>query len=232
MSLKENLLSIQDRINSAIYRSGETRAVEVVAVTKTHPFKTIEESFQCGILSIGENRVQEAMQKFKSFKDMPELTRRFIGHLQTNKVNKCLSLFDTVDSIDSLRLAKKIDNQSKNLNKKTTTLLEVNTSGEAQKQGFSPINIEDMVSAINLKNIVVEGIMTIGPNTKNKQKTREAFVTLRKLKETINAELEVERLTHLSMGMSGDFEVGIEEGSTMVRLGTALFGARRTKNKT
>ena len=232
MSLKENLLSIQDRINSAIYRSGETRAVEVVAVTKTHPFKTIEESFQCGILSIGENRVQEAMQKFKSFKDMPELTRRFIGHLQTNKVNKCLSLFDTVDSIDSLRLAKKIDNQSKNLNKKTTTLLEVNTSGEAQKQGFSPINIEDMVSAINLKNIVVEGIMTIGPNTKNKQKTREAFVTLRKLKETINAELGVERLTHLSMGMSGDFEVGIEEGSTMVRLGTALFGERKTKNKT
>jgi pyridoxal phosphate enzyme (YggS family) len=232
MSLKENLLSIQDRINSAIYRSGDTRAVEVVAVTKTHPFKTIEESFQCGILSIGENRVQEAIQKFKSFKDMPELTRRFIGHLQTNKVNKCLSLFDTVDSIDSLRLAKKIDNQSKKLNRKTTTLLEVNTSGEAQKQGFSPINIEDMVSAINLKNIVVEGIMTIGPNTKNKQKTRKAFVTLRKLKETINAELGVERLTHLSMGMSGDFEVGIEEGSTMVRLGTALFGARKTKNKT
>ena len=231
MSLKENLLSIQDRIDSAIYRSGDTRAVEVVAVTKTHPFKTIEESFQCGILSIGENRVQEAIQKFKSFKDMPELTRRFIGHLQTNKVNKCLSLFDTVDSIDSLRLAKKIDNQSKKLNRKITTLLEVNTSGEAQKYGFSPINIEDMVSTINLKNIVVEGIMTIGPNTKNKQKTREAFVTLRKLKETINAELGVERLTHLSMGMSGDFEVGIEEGSTMVRLGTALFGARKTKNK-
>ena len=231
MNLKEKLLNIQDRINSAIYRSGETRAVELVAVTKTHPFKTIEESFQCGIQSIGENRVQEAEQKFKSFKDMPGITRRFIGHLQTNKVNKCLSLFDTIDSIDSLRLAKKIDNQSKKLNKKTTTLLEVNTSGEAQKQGFSPTNIEDMVSAINLKNIVVEGIMTIGPSTKNKQETREAFVTLRKLKETINAELGVVRLTHLSMGMSGDFEVGIEEGSTMVRLGTALFGSRATKNK-
>ena len=231
MSLKENLLNIQDRINSAIYRSGEKRAVELVAVTKTHPFKTIEESFQCGIQSIGENRVQEATQKFKSFKDMPGLTRRFIGHLQMNKVNKCLSLFDTVDSIDSLRLAKKIDNQSKNLNKKTTTLLEVNTSGEEQKQGFLPTNIEDMVSAINLKNIVVEGIMTIGPNTKNKKETREAFVTLRKTKETLNAELGMERLTHLSMGMSGDFEVGIEEGSTMVRLGTALFGSRETKNK-
>ena len=231
MSLKENLLSIQDRINSAIYRSGEARAVELVAVTKTHPFKIIEESFRCGIQSIGENRVQEATQKFKSFKDMPELTRRFIGHLQTNKVNKCLSLCDTVDSIDSLRLAKKIDNQSKKLNKKTTTLLEINTSGEAQKQGFSPTNIEDMVSAINLKNIVVEGIMTIGPNTKNKKETREAFVTLRKTKETLNAELGMERLTHLSMGMSGDFEVGIEEGSTMVRLGTALFGSRETKNK-
>ena len=124
MSLKENLLNIQDRINSAIYRSGETRAVELVAVTKTHPFKIIEESFQLGIQSVGENRVQEATQKFKSFKNMPGLKRRFIGHLQMNKVNKCLSLFDTVDSIDSLRLAKKIDNQSKNLNKKTTTLLE------------------------------------------------------------------------------------------------------------
>ena len=112
-----------------------------------------------------------------------------------------------------------------------STLQELAAAGGHQLLPATPTKIEDMVSAINLKNIVVEGIMTIGPNTKNKKETREAFVTLRKTKETLNAELGMERLTHLSMGMSGDFEVGIEEGSTMVRLGTALFGSRETKNK-
>mgnify|MGYP003964269069 FL=1 len=170
--------------------------------------------------------MQEAESKFESFQNMPTLEKRFIGHLQSNKVKRCLALFDTIDSVNSLKIAKKINNHLTQENRKIKSLLEVNMSGDEQKQGFSPENIDDLILAINLEPLGVEGLMTIGPVSRNEKETRKAFSDLRKLKEKLNKEIKKESLIELSMGMSGDFKIGIQEGSTMVRVGTALFGKR------
>jgi hypothetical protein len=157
---------------------------------------------------------------------MPTLTKRFIGHLQTNKINSCLELFDTIDSVDSIRLAQKISSRAKALNKTLPILLEVNTSGEAQKHGFTPKQKKEMLSCLEEPNIRVTGLMTVGPRTKDKKQIRKAFVELRNLRDSINQELGSTALKDLSMGMSGDYEIAAEEGSTMIRIGTALFGKR------
>ena len=157
---------------------------------------------------------------------MPNITRRFIGHLQKNKVNKCLELFDTIDSVDSFKLAKKINNRSTFLNKKTPILLEINTSGDDNKKGFSPNLDDDFYSIFGLDSLKVDGLMTMGPLSQKEDETRSAFALLRKIKTKINEHLSGEPIKELSMGMSGDFQIGIEEGSTMIRLGTAIFGKR------
>jgi len=226
MSLKENFLNIQGRIDLAKSRINTSKNVELIAATKTRNFDVIRESYACGITSIGENRIQEAELKFGSFIEMPKLNRRFIGHLQSNKIKKCLTMFDTIDSIHSLKLAKKINNQLKTTNNKISTLLEINISGDISKHGFRPDNIEEILETVEIEALSVCGLMTLGPTSREESKTRKAFAGLRKLKEKINKELGVEKLIELSMGMSGDFELGIEEGSTMVRVGTALFGNR------
>ena len=157
---------------------------------------------------------------------MPNITRRFIGHLQTNKVNKCLELFDTIDSVDSFKLAEKINNRSSFLNKKTSILLEINTSGDKSKKGFHPNLDDDFYSVFELDSLKVDGLMTMGPLSQKEDETRNAFALLRKIKTKINDQLPAEPIKELSMGMSGDFQIGIEEGSSMVRLGTAIFGKR------
>ena len=135
-------------------------------------------------------------------------------------------MFDTIDSIHSLRLARKINNHLIQEKMEIKALLEINMSGDEQKNGFSPDNKEEIISSLSLSCLKVEGLMTIGPTSRDKQETRKAFEGLRKLKDELNKEMGKESLTELSMGMSGDFELGIEEGSTMVRVGTALFGKR------
>ena len=179
-----------------------------------------------GIKTIGENRVQESEKKFSYFPGFEKIKKRFIGHLQTNKVNKCLNIFDTVDSIDSLNLATKVNKASKNINKKTECLIEVNTSREPQKNGFSPKITDELISCFRLKELNIVGLMTIGPNTSNENNLRSTFILLRELKPQINNELGSIVLTELSMGMTNDYEIAIQEGSTMVRVGTGLFGAR------
>ena len=226
MSLKENFLNIQGRIDLAKSRINTTKKVELIAATKTRNFDVIRESYACGITSIGENRIQEAELKFGSFIEMPKMNRRFIGHLQSNKIKKCLTMFDTIDSIHSLKLAKKINNQLKTTNKEISTLLEINISGDISKHGFPSHSIEEILETVEIKALSVCGLMTLGPNSREESETRKAFAGLRKLKEKINKELGAEKLIELSMGMSGDFELGIEEGSTMIRVGTALFGNR------
>ena len=226
MSLKENLTTLQSQIRAASKLKGNGREVKLVAVTKTRTVQTIKEAYRCGIKSIGENRVQEAGSKFETFKEMPGLEKRFIGHLQSNKIKKCLLMFDTIDSIHSLRLARKINNHLIQEKIKIKALLEINMSGDEQKNGFSPDNKEEIISSLSLNCLKVEGLMTVGPTSRDKQETRKAFEGLRKLKDELNKEMGKESLTELSMGMSGDFELGIEEGSTMVRVGTALFGKR------
>ena len=228
MNFGKKLISINNKIELAQSKSVHNNSIKIIAVTKTHPFSFIEKSYNSNIYSIGENKVQEAEKKFESFKKMPKIERRFIGHLQSNKVRKCLSLFDTIDTIDSVKLAKKVSNIAKETNKDLTGLIEINTSGENQKKGFLPKDIDDIQRCLNLPNLKIVGLMTIGPNTKNINKIRSAFKKLRELKDLVNSKNKNEDLSELSMGMSGDYEVAIEEGSTMIRLGTALFGVRRS----
>tara|TARA_A100001015_G_C15029900_1_gene732616 strand:+ start:599 stop:1282 length:684 start_codon:yes stop_codon:yes gene_type:complete len=226
MSLKSKLSQIKENIFAAKEKSGLGSSVKIIAVTKTRPFSIIRECYQLGIKSIGENRVQEADYKFKSFLDMPEMERRFIGHLQSNKINKCLELFDTIDSIDSVKLSKKISNKGTHLGKTIPVLLEVNTSGEIQKHGFLPGEEDEMLSCLELPGINVKGLMTVGPNTNDEKKIRNSFTRLRNLKTSLNEQFGGAHLSELSMGMSGDYQCAVEEGSTMVRLGTILFGPR------
>ena len=221
MTLSDKLVKIKEEILSIQEKTGIYNSVEIVAVTKTHPFKVIKDSYEAGFLSIGENRVQEASKKFESFEPMPLLKKRFIGHLQTNKIKKCVNLFDTIDSVDSIRLLKKISKE-----KKIPVLLEVNTSKEVQKKGFSPLEVEDILSCFYMDNVKIKGLMTMAPFTNDKKTIRESFIKLRKLKDIINDQMKDKKINELSMGMSNDYKIAIEEGSTMIRLGTSLFGQR------
>lgn len=226
MSLKENLVKIKEKISSIQEKTGLQNKVEIVAVTKTHPFQIIRNSYEAGFLSIGENRIQEASAKFESFELMPDLKKRFIGHLQSNKIKKCTNLFDTIDTVDNIKLLKKISKVIEKKKRKTSVLLQINTSKDAQKKGFSPIDIENILACFEIEGVIIEGLMTMAPFTNNKKVIRESFKKLRELKEEINAQLKNERISELSMGMSNDYKIAIEEGSTMIRLGTSLFGAR------
>ena len=226
MSLEKNLKQVLENIESSKKKSSWGQSVELIAATKTREISTIEECYQLGIKTIGENRVQESEEKFSYFPGFEKIKKRFIGHLQTNKVNKCLNIFDTVDSVDSLKLANKVNKSSKNINKKTECLIEVNTSSEPQKNGFSPKITDELISCFRLTDLNIVGLMTVGPNTNNENNLRSSFILLRELKHQINKELGSTVLTELSMGMTNDYEIAIQEGSTMVRVGTALFGAR------
>jgi len=226
LSLEQNLKNVLNKIKKEKEKSSFKQDVQLIAVTKTRPISIIKECCNLGVRNIGENRVQEAAEKFIHFDDFEKTKKRFIGHLQTNKVNKCLNLFDTIDSVDSYRLASKIDTSARNKNIKIECLLEINTSGEKQKHGFKPEINKELLSCFDLKNLNITGLMTVGPNTQDKNKIRKSFSLLREIKESINENISTNILTELSMGMSGDYDVGIQEGSTMVRVGTGLFGKR------
>jgi hypothetical protein len=188
----------------------------------------VEKCISAGILHIGENRIQEAINKFKKIQTKENVyTKRMIGHLQSNKINKALSYFDTIDSVDTLSLAKKLAVKSEERKTKIQIMLEINTSQEQSKFGFHPEDEQGLLETIELNNIKATGLMTLGPRTKEKKETEKAFALLRKTKERLNNQLpNGKNLTELSMGMSGDYEIAVKEGSTMVRLGTALFGRR------
>ncbi|RTZ73589.1 MAG: YggS family pyridoxal phosphate-dependent enzyme [Candidatus Neomarinimicrobiota bacterium] len=223
----DRISRVKDKIDSALKQCSRSDTVTIVAATKTRNPKTIEMSIRNGIVDIGENRVQEAGKKFSAVEPGLVYTKRMIGHLQTNKINKAIRIFDTIDSVDTLHLAKKLANRLKQNTESLSVLLEINTGGDKTKFGFDPDNDQDLLECLTLDEIVVEGLMTIGPVSQEKESTREAFSLLRKIKESINKQVGREKkLTVLSMGMSNDFELGIFQGSTMVRLGTVLFGPR------
>lgn len=229
MNLKENVELVKERIENAQLRSGNKTAVKIIAITKTHPASVIADVKERGIGSIGENRIQEAEKKFAKIPNiLPTVTKRLVGHLQSNKINKAITLFDTIDSVDSLSLANKIGNKALSIEKNIPILLEINTSGESAKFGFNPENIDDMLACFEISNIVLSGLMTIGPLTSDRKQIRTSFQQLRELINSIKSQLGVNNtnFNELSMGMSGDFELAIEEGATMVRLGTVLFGQR------
>ena len=228
MTIESNLKTILTKIDLSKKKSPYKQKVKIVAATKTREAQEIKECYRLGIDTIGENIIQEANIKLHRLNGLKEkINKRFIGHLQTNKVNKCLSLFNSIDSVDSLRLAKKINKSCERLDIKIECLLEINTSKEKQKKGFYPKQNKEILYCFDLHNINIVGLMTLGPNTPDVIKKRESFSKLRKLKNSLNKELTSNILVELSMGMTNDFEIGIEEGSTMIRVGSGRFGPRK-----
>ena len=226
MNLKEKIEELHFKINSAQRKNGLNHQVEIVGVTKTKPFSYIEDSYAAGLRHIGENRIQEAEGKFGSFNNMPNLKRRFIGHLQSNKSKKCVELFDAIDSINSIKTLKKVKKHSLELNKRISLFIEINTSKESQKHGLYPDQKHEILECFDYGGRSIEGLMTVGPNTSNTQSIRHSFTTLRETRDWVESETG-KKIKHLSMGMSGDYEVAVEEGSTMIRVGSFLYGPRK-----
>ena len=228
MGLAENLELIEKRIRTACERAKRDRSsVTLLAVTKTHSPDTVKAAVECGQLLFGENKVQEAKAKIPL---SPSKARwHFIGHLQSNKARDAVELFEMIESVDSLDLAREINKRAEAAAKRMPILLEVNLAGEASKFGYKPEQMLAELKELNaLPRLEVHGLMTVPPFNQVAEKVRPYFRELRELKERAEAVLGAP-LPHLSMGMSGDFEIAIEEGATIVRVGTALFGARATK---
>ena len=201
--------------------------MRLVAVTKTRAPEQISAAIEAGILSIGENRVQEAELKFPNIAQINKVEKRLIGQLQSNKIKKAIKLFDTIDSVDSTKLAAKISKAAATIKKTQRVLVQINTSKEKTKGGFKNSDIEGIMSCFEHSNIKIEGLMTIGPTKPEHTHRERAFKSLKELFTKINTKLPLEKqMTEISMGMSGDFELGIKSGSTMVRIGTAIFGKR------
>ena len=225
----ENIQNIRRRIASACNRVGrKTQEVTLIAVTKTFSSRSILEAVEAGVVDIGENYVQELTQKQSELRD-ERIRWHFIGHLQTNKIKVIVNTVHVIHSVDSLRLGKEISLQAGRNGQMVDILVEVNTSEEQSKFGVSPASAPGLVKEIvRLPHVTVCGLMTIGPFLPDPEASRPAFRTLRELRGSL--ENDGLFLPHLSMGMTNDFEIAIEEGSTLVRIGTAIFG-KRTKQK-
>lgn len=231
MSVAENLALIRERITAAARRSGRApEDVALMAVSKTVSPDRIREAFDAGLRVFGENRVQEFAGKAAALADLTGAQWHMIGHLQTNKAGKAAELFCAVDSVDSVKLAEKLNAGAATARKKLDVLIEVNVGGEAAKSGVSPNSreLEDLLlAAPRLEALVFRGLMTVPPFTDDPEGARPYFRRLRELRDSIAARmLPGVAMDVLSMGMSHDFEVAIEEGSTCVRVGTAIFGER------
>jgi pyridoxal phosphate enzyme (YggS family) len=218
------LEKVQAVIDEAARRAGRDPAeIELVAVSKTQTAERIREAMRAGLSVFGENKVQEAGRKIE------ELGRgvwHLIGHLQTNKARDAVRLFDSIDSVDRLELAQEIDRRAEPIGKIQNVLLQVNIAGESSKFGCTPHAARELAEAINhLPRLCLRGLMTIAPYADDPEESRPHFARLRELRDTLQADTGL-LLPVLSMGMSGDFAVAVEEGSTSLRIGTSLFGER------
>jgi len=225
VSFTENLDSIQQRITAACARAGrDVNSVMLLAVSKSHPPETIRAAVECGQIHFGENKIQEAKAKIPL---CPGKARwQFIGHLQSNKVRDAVEFFEMIQGVDSLAIAQEISKRAVQAGKTMPILIEVNVAGEASKFGYAPEKLLVELNELNaLPKIEIHGLMAIPPFAPVAEKARPYFKKLRELKVECEKILGAS-LPHLSMGMSGDFEVAIEEGASIVRVGTALFGER------
>lgn len=231
MSIAENIAEVRGRIEAAGRRAGRRpEEIQLIAVTKTHPPERVREAYAAGLRLFGENRVQEFAGKAAAIADLHAAEWHMIGHLQTNKAARAAELFRAVDSVDSLKLAEKLDAAARTLNKKLSVLIEVNVGGEAAKSGVVPDSreLEELLlAAPRFEALEFRGLMTVPPFTDDPEGARPFFRRLSKLRDAIAARrLPGIEMNVLSMGMSHDFEVAIEEGSTCIRVGTAIFGER------
>ena len=220
MDIAQNLQVIERRITEAAHRAGRSPdEITLIAVTKGLTAQVVEDALKAGVRHIGENRVQEAWQKIGHLSNLQSHpTWHMIGHLQTNKVKTAVDIFDIIHSIDSLRLAQALSGRAK---KPITVLLQVNIAQEEPKSGFSEIELSKaMVEITRLPALEIKGLMTIAPLVSNPEEVRPIFRRLRELRDSLGLE-------HLSMGMSDDFEIAVEEGATMLRIGRAIFAEQR-----
>jgi len=226
--LQENLPRVRDAVAAAAARAGrDPEAVRLVAVTKAHPLAAIEAALAAGLRDLGENRVEELEDKRAKVPD-GEHTWHMIGHVQSRKGARVVAVADLVHSVDSVKLARRLSAAALDLNRDVRVLVQLNTSGESAKSGFSPAEgIEAVHEVAGLGGITVEGLMTMAPFVAEERELRDAFSGLR---DALGAarKLVPDMGAELSMGMTNDFGIAIEEGSTMIRLGTALFGKRPT----
>ena len=232
MPISENIAEVRIKMADAARRTGRNAdEVALMAVTKTHRPERIREAYAAGLRVFGENRVQEFAGKASAVSDLKDAGWHMIGHLQTNKAAKAAELFRTVDSVDSLKLAERLDVAARGSAKRLSILIEVNVGGEAAKSGVAPDSreLEELLlAAPRLGGLEFRGLMTVPPFTEDPEGARLYFRKLRDLRDAIaQRKMPAVSMDVLSMGMSHDFEVAIEEGSTCVRVGTAIFGERR-----
>jgi pyridoxal phosphate enzyme (YggS family) len=229
-TLEHRLRGVIERMDAAARRANRQPGdVQLVAVSKTVAVETLRDAYALGLRAFGENRVQEAQEKIAALA-LPDVRWELIGHLQTNKAARAVELFTRVQSVDSLRLAEALSARAAALGKTLPVLLEVNVAGEASKWGFAPGETHAAARAIaDLPGLWPEGLMTIAPIVDDPEHARPVFRALRQLRDHLSEEVPLGQdggWRELSMGMSDDFEVAIEEGATLIRLGRALFGAR------
>jgi pyridoxal phosphate enzyme (YggS family) len=227
--LKQRLEQIKERIRKACEScSRDANSVRLVAVSKTIAAGTVKEAIEAGVTVLGENYIQEAREKFNTLVQYP-VSWHFIGHLQSNKAKYAVRLFDLIHSVDSFKLARELDKQAKKLDKIQRILVQVNIGAEDTKSGISADEAPGLISEISrLENLSIRGLMTMPPYFYQPEKVKPFFAALRELRDRIKAQAPANvSLEELSMGMTGDFEVAIEEGATLVRIGTAIFGERK-----
>jgi pyridoxal phosphate enzyme (YggS family) len=225
VSIAENLQRVREQIAQAAAKAGRaSEEIELVAITKTYPAEKVREAIEVGQTLFGESRVQEARAK------IPELSSairwHFVGHLQKNKIRHALPLFEMIHSVDSLALAQEMNRIAEEEGFHPRVLLEVNVAGEGSKFGFAPDKLrEQMEDLLALPRLSILGLMTIPPLAEKSEASRKHFVQLRELRGRLQSEFRVD-LAQLSMGMTQDFPIAVEEGATLVRVGTAIFGER------
>ena len=227
MPLAKNLARIQEEIAAACRRAGRAESdVALMAVSKMHPAAAIVQAYAAGVRLFGENRVQEWQQKRAELGDLANAKMHLIGPLQSNKTNKAAEIFDAVDSVDSVKIAARLDAAARAAERKLPVLIEVKLSHEASKHGIAPSELPALLEAMReMEGLLAYGLMTVPPWSEDAETARPYFRELRRLRD---ASLEIcPTLIGLSMGMSNDFAVAIEEGSTCVRIGTAIFGRRQ-----
>jgi PLP dependent protein len=231
MSIAENIAEVQERIAAAARRAARNpEEITLMGVSKTFPIERIREAYAAGLRVFGENRVQEFAGKADALRDLLNTEWHLIGHLQTNKAAKAAELFDAVDSVDSVRMAEKLNASAESAGKTLSVLIEINVGGEKAKSGvaLNSGELEQILrNALRWDNLKINGLMTVPPYTEDPEGSRPYFRQLRQIRDSIAArDLPQIGSAVLSMGMSHDFEVAVEEGATCVRVGTAIFGER------
>jgi pyridoxal phosphate enzyme (YggS family) len=227
MSIEANLAQLHDQIHQSCRRANRPEAdVALMAVSKVHPVESLLEAYAAGHRLFGENRVQEFQEKSASLTALTDLEMHLIGPLQSNKTTRAVELFHAIDTVDSLKIAQRLNSAAQTLNKKLPILIEVKLSHEESKHGLSPEELPSLLTALQpLEHLIPSGLMTVPPWSEDPEPARPYFQQLRALRDAHQHLCPT--LTQLSMGMSNDFVVAIEEGSTCVRIGTAIFGKRQ-----